>query len=68
MIIFLNGPGSSGKTSIGKAIQHFADKPWLLLGIDTFINMMPNQYIGFGAKAKEGIEFISKQSGDSFTT
>lgn len=36
MIVFLNGCSSSGKTMVGKAIQHLSDKPWLLLGIDTF--------------------------------
>jgi chloramphenicol 3-O phosphotransferase len=58
MIIFLNGAGSSGKSSIAKAIQHLSDEPWLTIGIDSFINMMPWKYVAFGEKAEEGIKFL----------
>jgi len=40
-IIFLNGAGSSGKTSIARSLQHLSNEPWLTFGIDTFINMTP---------------------------
>ena len=40
-IIFLNGCGSSGKTSIAKAIGHESSEFWLSFGIDTFIDMIP---------------------------
>ncbi|WPY00708.1 P-loop NTPase [Candidatus Trichorickettsia mobilis] len=40
-IIFLNGCGSSGKTSIAKAIQHESPNLWLSFGVDTFIDMIP---------------------------
>lgn len=40
-IIFLNGCGSSGKTSIAKAIQHESPELWLSFGVDTFIDMIP---------------------------
>lgn len=40
-IIFLNGCGSSGKTSIAKAIQHENTDLWLSFGVDTFIDMIP---------------------------
>ncbi len=40
-IIFLNGCGSSGKTSIAKAIQHTSSDLWLSFGVDTFIDMIP---------------------------
>ena len=40
-IIILNGPSSSGKTSIARSIQRLSDEPWLTLGIDTFIHMTP---------------------------
>lgn len=53
-IIVLNGCGSSGKTSIGRAIQHLSDQPWLLLGVDAFIDMLPERYIIDGDKAHEG--------------
>jgi chloramphenicol 3-O phosphotransferase len=58
MIILLNGCSSSGKTTIAKAIQHLSDEPWLLVGIDTFFQMMPSKYVGFGEKANEGYHFI----------
>jgi chloramphenicol 3-O-phosphotransferase/RimJ/RimL family protein N-acetyltransferase len=60
-IIFLNGAGSSGKTSIAKAIQNISDKPWLIIGIDSFIEMMPQHYTGFGSKATEGFQFIVRK-------
>ena len=40
-IIFLNGCGSSGKTSIARAIQHESPELWLNFGVDTFIDMIP---------------------------
>jgi chloramphenicol 3-O phosphotransferase len=58
-IIFLNGSSSSGKTTISRAIQHLAETPWLLIGVDTFIQMMPSQYTAFGEKAHEGYAFIA---------
>jgi chloramphenicol 3-O phosphotransferase len=53
-IIFLNGCGSSGKTTIAKAIQHQSAQPWLRLGVDTLIDMAPEKFIAFGEKAAEG--------------
>lgn len=40
-IIFLNGCGSCGKTSMARAIQHLSEELWLTFGVDTFINMLP---------------------------
>ncbi|MBL4818566.1 MAG: hypothetical protein JKY15_04960 [Deltaproteobacteria bacterium] len=40
-IIFLNGCGSSGKTSIARSIQYLSSDDWLTFGIDTFIKMTP---------------------------
>ena len=40
-IIFLNGCGSSGKTSLAKALQQESKDLWLTFGVDTFIEMMP---------------------------
>ncbi len=40
-IILINGCGSSGKTSIAKAIQHKSPELWLSFGIDTSIDMIP---------------------------
>lgn len=42
-IIFLNGCGSSGKTSIARSIQYLSDELWLTFGIDTFIDIIPRQ-------------------------
>lgn len=62
-IIFLNGPGSSGKTSIAKSIQALSDKPWLHFSMDGFIDMLPDQYINFGSKAKSGYYFFAENNG-----
>lgn len=41
-IIFLNGCGSAGKTSIARAIQYLSKDSWLTFGVDTFISMLPH--------------------------
>jgi len=61
MIIFLNGCSSAGKSTIAKAIQHLSAKPWLLIGVDTFFQMMPSDYVGFGDKADQGFQFIPER-------
>lgn len=53
-IIFLNGSSSSGKTSISKAIQELSNSPWLHVGIDTFIGMLPSKFSESGDLASEG--------------
>lgn len=53
-IIFLNGCSSAGKTSISKAIQEISSSPWLHMGVDTFIGMLPSKFFGFGDRSKEG--------------
>lgn len=53
-VIFLNGCGSSGKTSIARAIQHLTSGPWLYFSLDMFIDMLPERYLSFGDKADEG--------------
>jgi chloramphenicol 3-O phosphotransferase len=58
MIIFLNGCSSTGKTSVAKRLQNLFPKPLLLVGVDSFIQMMPEQYTAFGEKASEGFVFI----------
>ncbi len=40
-VIFLNGPTSSGKTSLAKALQDKLPEPYLHIGIDRLIGMMP---------------------------
>jgi chloramphenicol 3-O phosphotransferase len=53
-IIFLNGCSSSGKTSISKAIQEVSNTPWLHVGVDTFICMLPSKFSEFGDLSSEG--------------
>jgi chloramphenicol 3-O phosphotransferase len=45
-IIFLNGVGSVGKTSIAKALQTILEEAYLHVSIDQFIDMLPEKYIG----------------------
>jgi chloramphenicol 3-O phosphotransferase len=40
-VILLNGVGSSGKSSIAKALQQIANKPFLHIQMDTFCEMLP---------------------------
>lgn len=44
-IIFLNGTSSSGKTTLLKALQKQLPEPYLDMGIDRFIWMMPSRYL-----------------------
>lgn len=44
-IIFLNGTSSSGKTTLLKALQNSLPEPFLDMGIDRFIWMMPKRYL-----------------------
>lgn len=44
-IIFLNGTSSSGKTSLLKALQDRLKDPYLDMGIDKFIWMLPKRYL-----------------------
>jgi chloramphenicol 3-O phosphotransferase len=45
LIIFLNGTSSSGKTSIVHALQTVLEEPFLDMGMDRFIWMMPQRYL-----------------------
>jgi chloramphenicol 3-O-phosphotransferase len=42
-IIYLNGPSSSDKTTLAKALQKEFDLPFLHIGIDRVIGMMPEK-------------------------
>lgn len=42
-IIYLNGTSSAGKTSIALALQDVLDEPFLRIGVDTFIGMLPRR-------------------------
>lgn len=43
-IIYLNGSSSVGKTTLARALQKSLPEPYLLLGIDLFISMLPERY------------------------
>jgi chloramphenicol 3-O phosphotransferase len=40
-IIYINGPSSSGKTTLAQTLQQELDQPFLHIGIDRVIGMMP---------------------------
>ena len=42
-IIYLNGPSSSGKTTLAKALQQAFEQPFLHVGIDKIIGWMPEK-------------------------
>ena len=42
-IIYLNGPSSSGKTTLAKALQHAFEEPFLHVGVDKIIGWMPDK-------------------------
>jgi chloramphenicol 3-O phosphotransferase len=42
-IIYLNGPSSSGKTTLAKALQQAFEQPYLHIGLDRVIGMMPDK-------------------------
>lgn len=44
-IILLNGASSSGKTTLLKILQDLLPQPYLDMGIDRFIWMMPKRYL-----------------------
>ena len=43
-IIFINGTSSSGKTTILRGLQQKLESPYLELGLDKFIWMLPKRY------------------------
>lgn len=58
-IIYLNGPSSSGKTTLAKALQHAFEKPFLHVGIGKIIGWIPekiNDWTGeIGVKSGSGL-------------
>lgn len=45
-VIVLNGTSSSGKSSLGRALQARLPDHWMLLGIDSFITSLPLRLYG----------------------
>lgn len=62
-IIYLNGPSSSGKSTLAQALQQELNPPFLHIGIDRVIGMMPDKLNNWeGGEAPEG--FSWKQTVD----
>ena len=59
-VIFLNGPSSSGKSSLAHALQLRLDKPYLFVAEDMFFGMLPNRdfpqatYMRYGQRLYNG--------------
>jgi len=53
VVIILNGPSASGKSSLQKSIQRLASAPYLNVGIDNFFNdLFPDEHGKLGVKAE----------------
>jgi chloramphenicol 3-O phosphotransferase len=44
-VIILNGPSSSGKTTLAQAIQARSAEPWLHLGLDAFVDGLDRRFL-----------------------
>ncbi len=44
-VLFLNGASSAGKTSILNAVQARLEQPYLDMGLDRFLQMLPKRYL-----------------------
>ena len=67
-IIYLNGPSSSGKTTLAKALQQAFGEPFLHVGIDKIIGWMPEKINDWtGGEAPHGYSWKKSvdASGDS---
>jgi chloramphenicol 3-O phosphotransferase len=67
-IIVLNGTSSSGKSSIARELQTLLPEPYLHLGIDTFIGMLPSRYFGVQTPAEEGFLLFTQHGGTEIRT
>lgn len=57
-IIYLNGPSSSGKTTLSHLLQEELDPPFLHIGIDRVIGMMPDKLNDWeGGPAPQGFSW-----------
>lgn len=54
-IILLNGVGSSGKTSLARALQSASKTPFLHVQMDAFVSMLPARYLD----DPDGFSFVS---------
>ncbi len=68
MVIVLNGVSSSGKSSVARACQDAWATPLLHVGVDTFIDMLPERFCGEGHAARYGLQFVQTQTPDGPAT
>lgn len=64
-VIFLNGTSSAGKTSLVEPLQALMETPFLHVGIDHFLFMLPSRYRMDGGEAHLGYHF--KREGEEAT-
>ncbi|KVW44018.1 chloramphenicol phosphotransferase CPT family protein [Burkholderia ubonensis] len=68
-IILLNGVGSSGKTSLARALQTTLEDAFLHVQMDTFLEMLPARYLNdtdgftFASSIQDGKDVVSIRSG-----
>jgi chloramphenicol 3-O phosphotransferase len=62
-VIILNGTGSSGKSTLARALQVVVPCPLIHLGIDTLITRLPGRYVGDRPEAADGLYFKTDQTG-----
>ncbi|MGZ2748703.1 chloramphenicol phosphotransferase CPT family protein [Burkholderia stagnalis] len=68
-IILLNGVGSSGKTSLARALQTMLEGAFLHVQMDTFLAMLPDRYLNdpdgftFASSIEDGTDVVSIRSG-----
>lgn len=57
-VIYLNGASSSGKTTIARSFRLQTKQPFLYLGLDTFIQMLPLGYFG---QTEKSVDYMQQK-------
>lgn len=63
-IILLNGPSNSGKSELAKELQRLLPEPFLTIGLEEFMQMVPESYSVIGSNCKEGFYLEEHESKD----
>lgn len=67
-VIYLGGPSSSGKSTLAKALQEDFDDPFLHIGIDKMIGLMPAKLNDWnGGSAPEGFSWTTSVDKEGHT-
>jgi chloramphenicol 3-O phosphotransferase len=67
-IILLNGSSSSGKSSVARELQEVLPEPFLHVGIDHFIAMLPGRYFGDSPSANDGFLLLKGETETAIRT